>query len=137
MTTDMLPGWGRLPQVPNPVNRMPLQLVDELTELQERKRALKSQIKVIEEREAIIDSLLIAHAQNAGVSIIRGSGKEVTVTNKSRWQFPLSNDSPSEYEAMDAALRRSQFWGEVSSVNHCKLQAYALRGESPELLEII
>lgn len=137
MTTDAILRFSQFHGTPNSARRLPGQLVDDLAAFQEQKSALKIQIKLIEEQEELVKAELVSHAKNLCVTTISGSGKEATVTHKSRWQFPLSKESPSDYEAMDAALRRSNFWGEVSCVNHSKLQACASHGGSPELQEII
>ena len=70
----------------------------------------------------MIQEALIKLAGKKGLSTVVGSEKEATVTVAETVSFPTKTHDPKTYEAFEANLRKSKWWGDVSALDRHALK---------------
>jgi putative RecB family exonuclease len=99
-----------------------VKLVDHWTELQAQRQKLIEKQRVIEAEIAELQEALLALAEKKGLSTVVGSEKEVAVTTSESVEFPTKTAQPEEAAALEAKLRASKWWPEVSSLDRFALK---------------
>lgn len=136
---DLCPLWAhaeRLAGLPAEERRKdaPARLVEELASIADKKRELKESLKQIERDEAAIESQLVKLAEEQGVSVFHGERGEAVISVKDVYKLPTKTHSPDSYEALEAELKPSPLWKEVSSLDAHKLIEGYKRKEWPQEL---
>lgn len=98
-----------------------VRLVDELAELEEKRRRLKEELKALDREKEDVDVRIAEWAGNAGVSVVAGSEASAAVTRKDEVHLPTKSAEPEKHAELEAEARKSPLWGEVA-----RLDAHAL-----------
>ncbi len=88
--------------------------VDQLSSLEEKRKALRAQIKEIEAQEEPLKERLIAYAAKHGYQVVSGTHDEAAITPKDQWKFPTKTESPDRFESLEGALRETPLWKSVA-----------------------
>ena len=88
--------------------------VDALEALEAKKKALRAEIKLIEEKEEPLKEQLIAFAEKRGFQVVSGSHAEAVTTHKDEWKFPTKTQSPDKFADLEKELRETALWKTVS-----------------------
>ena len=109
-----------------PVNRFlkdsGVKLVNRYAKLTAEMKKLGEQVGELEAERDQVDEAILAYAQRKGLEIVVGSHHEAKVTESTEVGLPTRGETPEEYDKLDAKLRRSPAWPEVST-----LDAHAVR----------
>jgi putative RecB family exonuclease len=90
------------------------QAVDALSELDERKRTLRADIKAIERQEETLESQLLAFAKRQGFKTISGSHMDAVVVEKDAVKFPTKTHEPEKFAALEGELMAHPVWPAIS-----------------------
>lgn len=98
-------------------------LVDLWAEHDARRKELQAQLSALEAEIDEIRRALTTYADRYGLEVVTGADREATVKRSDKAQFPRRSEpeEAAEAQALDAQLRASPWWGEVSDVNRFAL----------------
>ena len=101
-----------------------VRLVNLWAEQDERRKELQQQLAAIEAEIDEIKAALLEYADRHDLEVVTGEDREATVKHTEKAAFPRRSESAEtdEAQALDAQLRASQWWGEVSSVDRFALE---------------
>lgn len=80
-------------------------------------RDLSEQKKMIEEELLKVKEAVIKYSLDNDVVIIRGSDRKLSVKVEDYVDVPTKTTNPDEYVELEALLRKSESWKDVSSIN--------------------
>lgn len=100
-----------------------VKLVDRWTELKAKQAALNTEISVIEAEIDQIKEALGALSAREGLQTIVGSEKEVAINEQHKVMFPRKGQEPEKAAELEAKLRASPFWPQVSTLDRSALAA--------------
>jgi hypothetical protein len=98
-------------------------IVNRLSELDTRKRELKTEIATIENEESLAKEAAISLAAKDGVSRLFGKDHLLTIRDDLDVEYPKSNDE--RREDFEKVLRDMNLLGEVSSINGLSIKSLA------------
>lgn len=102
-----------------------VRLVGELAALEAKKKDLKEKLKEFERAQEEIEVNLLRFAQAQGISAVAGLEASVVITEKEDYKFPTKTHAPAALEALEAELKASPLWNEVSHLDaHRLLEGY-------------
>lgn len=136
---DLCPLWAHaeklaaLPEADRAKDE-PARLVAEIAAIADKKRELKERLKQIEKDEAAIEARVIKLADEQEVSVFHGEQGELVVSKKDVYKLPTKTHSPEAYAALEAELRASPLWKEVSTLDSHRLVEGYKRKDWPEEL---
>lgn len=90
------------------------QAVDAYFELDERKRALRADIKALEHEQEKLEAQLLEFAKRGGFKTISGSHADAAVVEKDAVKFPTKTGEPAKFAALEAELMAHPLWPAVS-----------------------
>lgn len=119
---DSCPAWKHLKayeQLPEDERKHEsgVKLVDEYAALEARKKELRGELAAVEEDEKKVASALIEYAARHKVSALAGTDFEAEVHERDEVKFPTKTAAPDRFERMEAELKASPVWPEVSRVD--------------------
>ena len=94
-----------------------VRLVDELSELEARRRRLKDELKALDREKETLDSRLKDFALAAGVSTVAGREAEASVTAKDEIHLPTKTSEPDKNAELEREARGEEFWKDVSRLD--------------------
>lgn len=97
-------------------------LVNQLAELDRRRKKLLGQVGPIEEEMDAIKDAIIQYAKKRKLQRLFGDDRQATISHKVEWSVPTKSGEPDEYEKMVAVLRKSKFWPELTELSGAKLK---------------
>jgi len=92
-------------------------LVDRWAELDSKRKLLQGEQGDIEGQIEEIRQALLAIAQRDGLELIAGRRTEVAITVNDRVLFPRKGQEPEKAAELEAALRATPWWPQLSSLN--------------------
>jgi len=98
-------------------------LVNQLAELDAKKRELKADIAVIEEEWDAVVYAAIELAQKTGVNRLFGSDRELTIKDDIEIDYPKSNDE--ERDDFETAMKGLGVWDQLTGLNHNSFKSFA------------
>ena len=99
--------------------------VDDIAQLNRRKKELEAQRESMEEAIAV-------YALRVGVHQVIGSTRRIRVATEASAQLPVKERDPDRHAAFDRLLRSSPHWGEFSRFDrHALLRVWNGRGLDP------
>ena len=99
-----------------------VRLVNELAELEGRRRKAKGEMKALDLEKKDLDDRIAAFAEAAGVTTVAGEAAEASVTIKDEVHLPTKTHEPERHEALERETRETPLlWGDVA-----RLDAHAL-----------
>ena len=98
-------------------------LVNAWVELEGRRRELKAQAEAIEAEIEEVRAAIEVYATREGLEVVTGEGREATVKRSEKVIFPRKSydGEAEEAAALEAQLRASPHWNDVSDVNRAAL----------------
>ena len=96
-------------------------------------------IEIVGEFDHEVRQALIAVAQRDGLELIAGHNKEVVVTRSEHVLFPRKGQEPEKAAELEAALRATPWWQQVSTLSPAQLKAAwdLASGPNPDLRRIL
>lgn len=108
--------------------------VDALSSLEEKRKALRAQIKEIEAQEEPLKERLIAYAAKNGFQVVSGTHDEAAIIAKEHLKFPTKTDSPERFERLEAELRETPLWKKAAHFDaHRFVEGWKAKEWAPEL----
>ena len=102
-----------------------VRLVGELAALDAKKRECKEKLKELERDQKTIEAALLELADRLGLMAFCGEEAAVSITRKEEYKFPTKTHCPEAFEALEAELKESPLWKEVSHLDgHRLLEGY-------------
>ncbi len=115
-----------------------VKLVNQYAALESSKRELKEKLRQIESDQEVLESALIEFALSHGFSSVAGVDGEVTISQKEEYRFPTRTQAPEALEAIEAELKETFLWKEVSRLDsHRLMEGYKRKDWGADGLEII
>lgn len=115
-----------------------VRLVDQLGALDAQKKEHRERIKALERDQKIVEAALAGFAKQLGVTAVSGLHGEAVVTWKDELKLPTKTHAPEAYEALEAELRASPYWKDVSHLDgHRLLEGYKQKEWGPEALSLL
>lgn len=112
-----------------------VRLVDALTEVEEKRRRVKDELKALDREKDGLDERIADWAQAAGVGVVAGASAQASVNIKEDIHLPTKTQEPQKHAALEAEARRSALWGEVARLDvHALTEGVRSRRWSGELL---
>jgi putative RecB family exonuclease len=97
------------------------QAVDALEELDQRKKALRSEIRSLEAEEARLEEQLISYARAHAFKSVSGTHCDAVVAEKESYKFPTKTGDPKAFAALEAELSAHPVWPAISHFDAHKL----------------
>ncbi|MBI4345342.1 MAG: PD-(D/E)XK nuclease family protein [Elusimicrobia bacterium] len=98
-------------------NEAGVKLVDEYAGLEARKKELKADIARIEEEQHGLAERLLDYGERHGVTRVAGSEHEADLVDREEVKFPTRTQAPQKVEEMEAELKATPAWPEVSRLD--------------------
>lgn len=115
-----------------------VQLVDRYAALKQQIAELRKQIAAIEAERDQVAEALIQHAQANGMTRVTGSTAVATVRTETTICLPTKTSDPEAYAEMEAKLRASPEWPQVSALDrHAIMRAWINNEGSSTFREIL
>jgi len=100
-----------------------VKLVDRWTKLEAQRKELRGEqggleAQIDEVRQAIIDV-----AKREGLELVAGREKEVVIKQVDKVMFPRKGEEPEEAAELEAALRATKWWNDLSTLSAAQLEA--------------
>ena len=100
-----------------------VKLVDRWTKLEAQRKELRGEqgdleAQIDEVRQAIIDV-----AKREGLELVAGREKEVVIKQVDKVMFPRKGEEPEEAAELEAALRATKWWNDLSTLSAAQLKA--------------
>jgi len=113
-------------------------LVDRWAELDAKRKLLQNEQGDIEEQIEDIRQAILAIAKRDGLELIAGREKEVAITVSDRVLFPRKGQEPEKAADLEATLRGTPWWPQLSSLNSAELRsAWESSQTDPDLRRIL
>lgn len=94
-----------------------VKLVDEYAQLEARKKELKGMVAALEEDQARLAAMLLEYGSRHSVTRVAGTDFEADLVEKEETKFPTRTQAPKKAEEMEAELKASGAWPEVSRLD--------------------
>lgn len=127
---------------PDPVSDGGVTLVNQLIDLERRRKELKGQTTVLEDEMDVLKEAIIQYAKNHNIERLFSADHQATISHKVDWTIPGKSSQPDAYEKMVAILRNSSFWPDLTDFSGAKLkellntpEGLALQSKLAELIE--
>ena len=88
-------------------------LVNQLTDLDRRRKKLMGQVGPIENEMDAVRMAIIQYAKKRKLERLFGADRQATISHKIDWAIPTKSGAPDDYEKLVAVLRKSRFWSEL------------------------
>jgi putative RecB family exonuclease len=98
-----------------------VKLVDDLTEIEAKRRRLKDELKTLDLEKDGVDAALAEFAEREKVSVVGGTAADATVTVKNEVHLPTKTGDAARHAALEKDARATPVWAEVA-----RLDAHAL-----------
>lgn len=140
---DICPLWSHVEKVsrmaPERLGRDEgVKLVDQLAEIDGKKRELRDQLREIERDQKAVEAALMRFAEAEGITVVAGREGEAAVTEKEEYRFPTKTHSPEALEALERELKASPIWREVSHLDtHRLIEGFRRREWDPPVLGLV
>lgn len=120
-------------------NEPAVKLVDRWADLEARRKVARDEQASLEAEIEEVRQALIAVAQRDGLELIAGHTKEVVVTRSEHVLFPRKGQEPEKAAELEAALRATPWWQQVSTLSPAQLKAAwdLANGSNPDLRRIL
>lgn len=105
--------WAKEPAV---------KLVDRWARLEAQRQELRDQQEDLDAQIDEVRQALIDVAKRQGLEVVVGREKEVVVRQTTRVMFPRKSEEPEQAAKLEAALRVTRWWKELSTVNAARLR---------------
>ena len=114
-------------------------LVDRWAELDAKKKELSAEEDRLSEEIDRIKAKLVQYARAQGFEVVAGSEMEVSVSTKESWTLPRKTQEPEQAAELEASLRDSKWWEQVSRLDASRLRKLLDEGTGtdPELRALI
>ncbi|MDE2142611.1 MAG: PD-(D/E)XK nuclease family protein [Elusimicrobia bacterium] len=112
-----------------------VRLVNALTQVEDKRRRLKDELKTLELEKDELDGRIADFAEAAGVTTVAGETAEASVTVKNDVHLPTKTHEPEKHAELEKAARAAPVWDEVARLDaHALVEgARAKRWEGPIL----
>ena len=97
-------------------------MVNQLTDLDRRRKKLLGQVASIEEEMDAVKIAIIQYAKKRKLERLFGADRQATISHKVDWAIPTKSGQPNKYEKLVAVLRKSRFWPELTDLSSAKLR---------------
>lgn len=116
-----------------------VKLVDRWAALEAKRQELLGQEGTLQEEIEEVRRALIALAQRKGLELVAGHEKEVVVKQVEKVMFPRKGEEPEQAAELEAALRATRWWKDLSTLNASQLKAAweDSQGAAPELRKLL
>jgi putative RecB family exonuclease len=102
--------------------------VDQLGAIDERKRALRAQLRQLEVEQEELSQRLLEFARKNGYQAVAGSNVEAVAATKEKLEFPTKTHSPEKLAELEKTLKESSLWSAVSHFDaHRFVEAWKAR----------
>lgn len=116
-----------------------VKLVDRWAALEAKRQELRGQESTLDEEIEEVRQALIALAQREGLELVAGNEKEVVVKQVEKVMFPRKGEEPEQAAKLEAALRETRWWKDLSTLNASQLKAAweGADGLAPDLRRLL
>lgn len=97
-------------------------LVNQLADLDIKRKELKEQVTGLEEQMERLEAAIIQYARDRGLQRVFGANRQATVKHAVGLKIPTKTKQPDEYEQMLALLRQSPHWPQLTDFSAAKLK---------------
>ena len=98
-----------------------VKLVARYAEVEDRRRRLKDDLKVVEAEREQVEAELADLAAKEGIAVVAGERAQATVSVKHETHMPTKTKEPEKLAELEAEVRKTGLWADVA-----KLDAHAL-----------
>ena len=114
-----------------------VKLVNELAEVEGRRRKLKDEMKTLDLEKKDLDDRIASFAESAGVTTVAGEAAEASVTVKDEVHLPTKTHEPEKHDALEQDARKApELWLEVARLDgHALVEGVRLRRWTGRLFE--
>jgi putative RecB family exonuclease len=112
-------------------------LVNRLAEVVAKRQALSHQDKCLKEEKESLERAILRYANEHGLGRVFGSEYEATISERTEWRLPTRRGDHEKYDALDAVLRESDAWVQVSELSRKGLNEWLASEESGPLRDRI
>lgn len=115
-----------------------VRLVGELAAVDKQKRELREKLRELERDSKALEAAIAEFAEARGLTSVAGLDGEAAVTRKEEWKLPTKTHSPDQYAALEAELKASPIWKDVSHLDaHRLLDGYKRKEWGTDVLGFI
>lgn len=115
-----------------------VRLVSELAGLDGQKKELREKLRELERDQKAVEQALLRFASERKLSAVAGLDGEAVITEKDEWKLPTKTHSPDDYAELEAELKASAIWKDVSHLDaHRLLDAYKRKAWDERILGFI
>lgn len=113
----------------------PVRLVARYAEIEERRKRLKDDLKVVEAEREQVEEELADLAEKEQLAMIAGERAQASVTIKDETHLPTKTGEPEKHAELEAEARKTPLWGEVARLDgHALLEGLKAHRWTGELL---
>jgi len=115
-----------------------VKLADQYGLLEAGKRELREKLRELEGQQKALEEALVAFADRHGFAAVAGLDGEVTITDKEEYRFPTRTHAPEVYEEIEAELKETPLWKDVSHLDaHRLMEGYKRKEWDAAAMEAI
>lgn len=112
-----------------------VKLVARYAEIEDRRKRLKDDLKVVEAERERVEAELADLAEKEGLAVVAGERAQASVTIKDETHLPTKTGEAAKHAELEAEARKSGLWNEVARLDaHALLEGLRARRWTGELL---
>jgi len=112
-----------------------VKLVARYAEVEERRKRLKDDLKVVEAERERVEGEIADLAEKEGISVVAGERAQASVTIKDEAHLPTKSGEAEKHAELEAEARKSPLWDEVARLDgHALLEGLKARRWTGALL---
>lgn len=97
------------------------QAVDSLEALDQKKRALRADIRALEAEQESLEERLLRYAKERGLAAVSGTHVDAVLTEKESWKWPTKTHGEEKLLALEAELKETPLWKDASHFDGARL----------------
>ncbi len=112
-----------------------VKLVARYADIEERRKRLKDDLKVVEAEREAVETELADLAEKEKLSVIAGERAQASVTIKDEMHLPTKTGEPDKHQELEAEARKTGLWAEVARLDgHALLEGLKAHRWTGEVL---
>jgi len=114
-----------------------VKLVDRWAKLESQRQELRGEQGDLEEQIDEVRQAIIDVAKREGLELVAGREKEVVIKQVDKVMFPRKGEEPEQAAELEAALRATKWWKDLSTLSAAQLKTAWEDGGEADLLKLL